>query len=66
MAKATKYQIVTISLELTENEANYLADLTQNYIGGTPDQESTMHRTSRANIFEALYDALGKGKPTLR
>jgi len=59
MAKAFQSAVVKITLELTNQEAEYLKSLTQNYLG--PDAEYAepkIESSIRCEIFNALHDAM--------
>ena len=57
MANATKE--TTITLKLTEEEAEYLIALTQNYLGGHIEGEDIATSTIRESIFTALQGLTG-------
>lgn len=53
MAQAKIEKKVTITLELTEQEARYIKGLVQNPIG-EPDSEDPTHKIMRKNIWDSL------------
>lgn len=58
MAKSTAIKTVKIILELSEEEAEFLRDITQNQL---VDIETKQHKSCRESIFKALVSALKGG-----
>lgn len=59
MAKVKTIRIVKINLELTLEEAQYLLDLTQNFLSTqNPKDEWPLHKKNRKQIWKALSEGL--------
>ena len=59
--KATKTQKqFTVTLELNEDEARFVKDLVQNYMGDNPANEPPEHNNMRCVIFHAIADCLDR------
>lgn len=58
MATATYKTIKVITLTLSDEEANYIQGMTQNYIGENPDDEIFENKQIRESLFEALFNAI--------
>ena len=56
-AKCEKYTIKQIVLSLSAKEADYIQGMTQNYMGGYPEDETEEDKQIRESIFEALFNA---------
>ena len=57
MATATYKTIKVITLTLSDEEADYIQGMVQNYIGENPDDEIFEDKQIRKSIFEALFNA---------
>lgn len=57
MATATYKTIKVISLTLSDEEADYIQGIAQNYIGEYPEDETEKDKQIRESIFEALFNA---------
>ena len=62
MATATRTAKITIHLTLSEREAKFLRDFTQNCLDGDPAAESMEVREARESIFNAIDTGLKKRK----
>ena len=61
MASVDTTSITTYTLNLAEDEARYLKNLTQNYISGEADySEHERDEKCRHSIFDALYKKMGE------
>lgn len=60
MPKITARTQVEITLTLTEDEAQYLRALLQNYLGGKLCDEPDDHREIRQDLHDALRLALSR------
>jgi hypothetical protein len=62
MARALRNKVTTFSVELTEEETNWLVAAIQNPLHGeSPQQEQRESRTHRLSIFCALTGADANG-----
>jgi hypothetical protein len=63
MAKIKVTQVTTpiFNMVLTEAEAKYLYDLTQNYLGDHPNDETDEVYTLRSDLWLSLNEALSNG-----
>lgn len=58
MAEATAIVETTVMLKLTQDEARWLHDITQNYLGGEFGSEAPREQAARVSIFQALHGQL--------
>jgi len=56
--KATSHTRTTVTLHLEKVEAEYLRDLTQNYVGTNPEDETQEEKRIRHEVFNWLKTAL--------
>jgi hypothetical protein len=60
MAKAKSRKVISVTLDLSEEEARFILELTRNYfrINNIPE-EPEQHAKIRRSVFEALKEELG-------
>lgn len=56
-AEIEKYIIKRIVLNLSEEEADYIQGMAQNYCGEYPEDETEKDKAIRESIFEAIFNA---------
>jgi hypothetical protein len=57
MATATASKSVVFTLQLSEDEANFIAGMVQNAFYQNPQDEPPQERQMRESIFEAITNA---------